>query len=88
MINTDLSKLTVYEMSDLIRTLEYAKKKKREECMLETITQHQLKLDLSIIDNLLERFPKKYNKKQLDQEYYEELQKNSNDNDKDIIQIL
>lgn len=73
MANTDLNKLTVYEVSDLIRTLEYAKKKKREEAMLGTITQQQLKMDIGIIDNLLDRFPRKYDKKQLEKEYYDEL---------------
>lgn len=49
-----------YELNDLIRYLEYAEKKKKEDMNNGLITSNMYKLDKQTIQILLSKIPKKY----------------------------
>lgn len=51
--------LTNYEINDLIRTLEYAIKKKKEDYQLEKINIKQYQYEVGIIRDLIRAIPTK-----------------------------
>ena len=51
--------LTNYEINDLIRTLEYAIKKKKEDYQLEKINIKQYQYEVGIIRDLIRTIPTK-----------------------------
>lgn len=48
-----------YEINDLIRTLEYAKKKKEEEYKNERLSLSQYRFEIGLIQDLIARIPVK-----------------------------
>lgn len=60
--------LEQYEVNDLIRILEYALKKKKEDYKSNIINEYEFKMYNNSINNLLNRFPRKYDTKNLDKD--------------------